>query len=291
MPDWKQHLLAAYYYGTLPYRRWWNDRAARAGRAPVIVLFYHRVADEYPNAWTVSNAVFAQQIEWLRARFEMISLEEAQRRIRHGGCSEPAVSITFDDGYAENCEQALPLLVEHGIPCTYFVCTQHVVRGLPFPHDLARGRPLPMNSIEQLRALAKAGIQIGAHGRTHADLGGIHDIMRLRDEVVHAGHELETAVGHPVRYFAFPYGMPENLNLDAFQLAREAGYQAVCSAYGGYNFPGDDPFHLQRIHADPEMIRLMNWVTVDPRKRSAAKRYLYEPQTAAACQPIGVATP
>ena len=40
----------------------------------------------------------------------------------------------------------------------------------------------------------------------------------------------------------------------------------MCSAYGGYNFPGDDPFHLRRFHADPEFIRFNNWMTVDPRK-------------------------
>jgi hypothetical protein len=49
-------------------------------------------------------------------------------------------------------------------------------------------------------------------------------------------------------------------------MARDAGYRGVCSAYGGYNFPGDDAFHLQRIHGDAEMIRLKNWITMDPRK-------------------------
>ena len=40
----------------------------------------------------------------------------------------------------------------------------------------------------------------------------------------------------------------------AFQLARIAGYKGVCSGYGGFNFPGDDAFHLQRIHVDDDMI-------------------------------------
>ena len=69
-----------------------------------------------------------------------------------------------------------------------------------------------------------------------------------------------------MRYFAFPYGQHENLSADAFRVAVDAGYDGVCSAYGGYNFPGDDPFHIRRIHADPELIRLKNWLTVDPRK-------------------------
>jgi hypothetical protein len=58
-------------------------------------------------------------------------------------------------------------------------------------------------------------------------------------------------------------------------MAYDAGYEAVCSAYGGFNFPGDDAFHLQRIHGDADMIRLKNWTTVDPRKKRT-RRYTYE---------------
>jgi peptidoglycan/xylan/chitin deacetylase (PgdA/CDA1 family) len=279
MQFWKRQCLGAYYRASLPYRRWWMRRAAAAGKAPVMVLFYHRVADEPSGPCTISRTEFTQQMDWLADQFDLVSLEEAQRRIRHGS-TRPAVSITFDDGYAENCEHALPLLIKRQIPCTYFVCTRHVVRGLPFPHDMARNQPHQPNTIEQLRALASAGVEIGAHTRTHADLGRIHDNKRLRDEVVYAGQELAAAVGCPVRYFAFPFGQHENLNIEAFRMTREAGYEAVCSAYGGFNLPGDDPFHLQRIHGDPEMLRLKNWLTVDPRKLAGVERFRYQTEPA-----------
>ncbi|HQU46617.1 MAG TPA: polysaccharide deacetylase family protein, partial [Pirellulales bacterium] len=100
-----------------------------------------------------------------------------------------------------------------------------------------------------------AGIEIGAHTRTHCDLGRINDADILHNEVAVAGRELAAAIGRPVRYFAFPYGQYANLNQLAFQTAHQAGYEAICSAYGGYNFPGDDAFHLQRIHADDDMVR------------------------------------
>jgi peptidoglycan/xylan/chitin deacetylase (PgdA/CDA1 family) len=122
--------------------------------------------------------------------------------------------------------------------------------------------------VEQLRAMAAAGIEIGVHGYSHADLGEIYEERQLRREVVTSGEQLQDLLGRPMRYFAFPYGQHVNLNSHAFQLAHEAGYEAICSAYGGYNFPGDDAFHLQRIHADRVMIRLKNRVTVDPRKLS-----------------------
>ena len=107
---WKSGLLGAYYYATLPGRWWSNKQAARAGMAPVMVIYYHRVADRTPNGWTISNSRFRCQIDWLEANFDLVSLDEVQRRVRKGN-DRAAVSITFDDGYAENCEHALPLLI------------------------------------------------------------------------------------------------------------------------------------------------------------------------------------
>jgi len=267
-------LLGAYYYATLPHRHLRNTQAARDRKAPVMIVFYHRVADHTPNAWTISNRQFEKQICWMQRRFDLISLSEAQQRIRCGENPRPAVCITFDDGYADNCDRALPLLIHKRIPCTYFVVSRNVLEGQPFPHDLAAGQPLAANNVEQLRRLVDQGVEIGAHTRTHADLGASDDAEQLQQEVVGCRRELRAALGCSVRYFAFPYGLPVNLSAAAFRLAKEAGYDGACSAYGGYNFPGDDSFHLQRFHGDPQALRLKNWLTVDPRK-DHTPRYEY----------------
>ncbi len=271
MTTWKHWLLAAYYYGTRPYRLAANALAARRGQAPVIVVFYHRVADHSLNPWTMTNDQFTAQIEWMEHRFDMVSLAEAQRRIRSRSNHRPAVAITFDDGYADNCERALPLLIAKRIPCTYFVATQFVLENKPFPHDVHAGRPLRPNTLDQLRSLARAGVEIGGHTGTHADLGPISDFDQLYDEVVVASRDLAAAIDRPVRYFAFPFGMYANLNTTAIRLLRQHGCEGFCSAYGGYNMPGDDPFHLQRIHGDPHWLRMKNWLTVDPRQRRVSR--------------------
>ncbi|HWB09119.1 MAG TPA: polysaccharide deacetylase family protein [Pirellulales bacterium] len=263
---WKKGLLNLYYHASLPFRVCRNRYAAAAGRAPVMVLFYHRIANDRANEWTCPFALFKRQVRWLKRHFDLVSLAEAQARIRAGRNTRGAVSLTFDDGYAENCDQGLPYLIDEGVPCTYFVSTRHVMTGEPFAHDVARGKPLAPNTIDQLRALAAAGIEIGAHTRTHCNLGKIDHPDQLHDEVIAAGADLAAALGRRVRYFAFPFGQYADLNESVFKTARQAGYEAICSAYGGYNFPGDDPFHLQRIHADDDMIRFKNWLTVDPRK-------------------------
>ncbi len=273
--DWKRFVVATRYFAMLPMRHWANARARRLGTAPVMVLFYHRVADSHPNDWTMSHLCFARQMDWLCKHVDVVSLSEAQRRIRDGHNQRPAVAVTFDDGYAENCEFALPLMIQRRIPCTYFVSLQHVTCNQPFPHDVASGTPLPPNTIEDLRWMSQQGIEIGAHTRTHADLGKVTDMDCLHDELVVSRQELEQIIGQEVPFFAFPYGQHANLSSEAFQVAHEAEYRGVCSAYGGYNFPGEDPFHLQRIHADPEMIRFLNWMSVDPRKPSVVSRYDY----------------
>jgi peptidoglycan/xylan/chitin deacetylase (PgdA/CDA1 family) len=275
LEDCKTLLLELYYRATYP-RRWWrNLRAAAEHRLPVVVLFYHRIADDRRSAWTISNRAFNRQIRWLERHVDLVSLEEAQRRIQSGDNSRLCVSVTFDDGYAENCRHAIPLLVRSQIPCTYFVTLQNVLEGEPFEHDRVQGNRFPPNSLEQLRAMADAGIEIGAHTETHADLGRLTDRQRLHREVVGGREKLQAVLDRAVRYFAFPFGQYLNLTSRAFQLARRAGYDAVCSAYGGYNFPGDDPFHLQRIPADEEMVRFRNRVTVDPR-RTGTPRFVYE---------------
>jgi peptidoglycan/xylan/chitin deacetylase (PgdA/CDA1 family) len=266
MPLWKLLLLTLYYHATGPVRAWNYRREASKGRLPAIVLCWHRIADDQANPWTISNAAFMRQIRWLKKHFEFVSLAEAQRRIGGGGNSQPCVSVTFDDGYADNCRQAMPMLIEERIPCTYFITVQNVLDGEPFGHDLAGGHRFAPNTLEQIRGLAAAGIEIGAHSYTHANLGPSADGPLLHREVVAAKERLQEVLGRSVRYFAFPYGQHVNLSPAAFQLAKEAGYAGVCSAYGGFNFPGDDPFHLQRITADRVMVRLKNWVTLDPRK-------------------------
>lgn len=255
-----------YYAATLPYR-WWARRSAEAAhRAAVVVLAYHRIADDHATPWTMSNRMFARQIDWLVPRFDLISLEEAQRRLRAGDNHRTAVCITFDDGYADNCREAIPLLVRRGIPCAYFVTLENVLEGAPFDHDVKWGQPAHPNSVEELRAMANAGIEIGSHGYEHVNMGQIEDRREIYRQVVVSGLKIGNLIGRKVRYFAFPFGHGKHLSSEAVATARRAGYEGVCSCAGGYNFPSRDPFLVVRIPMDDSMSFLKNCVTVDPRK-------------------------
>jgi peptidoglycan/xylan/chitin deacetylase (PgdA/CDA1 family) len=266
MSLWKWMLLNVYYQATKPARWWIHRKLAAQRRMPIAALYYHRVADDRATEWTMPDRTFIAQMRWLRQDFELVSLEELQRRMRSGVNDRPAVHITFDDGYADNCRSAIPWLVKERIPCTYFVTVENILKRRPFAHDLKCGVSLAPNSLEEIRAMADAGIEIGAHTYSHIDLGKVTDPAVLHKELVAARQELSAAIGRPVRYFCFPFGLHANLSCQAFTLAAQCGYEGVCSAYGGFNYPGDDPFHVQRMPAVCEILRLKNWLTADPRK-------------------------
>ena len=259
-------LLWTHYYASAGDRWWYRRRAAAAGKMPITILMYHRIADDRANTWTTSTAVFRRQIDWLQRHMELVSLAEAQRRLRNGVNHSRCACITFDDGYAENCRAAIPLLIRRRIPCTYFVTLHQVLSGEPFLQDRQPGPQFAPNTPAQLRAMAAAGIEIGSHCYHHTDLGAVSRPEQLYQEVVVAGRELAALVGHPVRYLALPFGRLPRLNPAAFRLAYAAGFEGVCSATALYNLPGDDWFHLKRINGDDEMARFCNWLTIDLRK-------------------------
>ncbi|MCA9140876.1 MAG: polysaccharide deacetylase family protein [Planctomycetales bacterium] len=271
--------LQAYYCGTYPVRRFFRACVEASGQAPLCVLFYHRVADSHPNEWTISNREFQRQMLWLKRNVDLVSLEEIQSRMRSGRNDRIAAAITFDDGYAENADRAIPFLLENEIPTTYFVALDFVMHKRCFPHDVDRGVPLAANTPKQIRAMADAGVEIGAHTRSHCDVGAIADVTTMIDEIDTTTDELETLINRPIRYFAFPFGLKHNLSAAAAHLINRRGMLGVCSAFGAYNFPGDDPFHIKRIHGDPDFIRLKNWITIDQRKMHHGRGFTI-PETA-----------
>ncbi len=267
----KEPAVWLYRQLTTRHRRAVYARLQAESQLPVSIIFYHRVADSHPNPWTIGRRDFVRQLDWLTSNFDIVSLAEAQRRIRAGGCDRPTVAITFDDGYAENAQFAIPELVRRRLTATYFVATHFVRSGSAFPHDIAAGKPLAPNTIDELKAFQDCGIEIGAHTRKHVDLGGLTQ-RELREEIVGSLDDLEQWLGRKPSYFAAPFGLPENLSQAAVDLFTELKLAGFCSAYGAFNWPNPLGFHLRRIHADPGLQRLMNWLTLDLRKLDDRRR-------------------
>lgn len=97
----------------------------------LLVLTYHRVFEEYDEIVDEIDAVqFTQQMETLSKYFNVLSLEEGLRQVRSGKVVPGAVCITFDDGYKDNYDVALPILQALNLPATFFVATGYLGNGM-----------------------------------------------------------------------------------------------------------------------------------------------------------------
>lgn len=87
---------------------------------PVIVLLYHRVTvlDSDPQLLAVTPDNFREQMTFLKSNFPVLRFEDEWSDVK-----EPSVVVTFDDGYADNALEALPILEEVEVPATFFVST------------------------------------------------------------------------------------------------------------------------------------------------------------------------
>ena len=102
-----------------------NLLSPAGARARLNVLIFHRVLPEpdplFPGE--VDAARFDELLGWVKSWFNVLPLDEAARRLQEGSLPARATVLTFDDGYADNHDVALPLLQKHGLPCSFFVAT------------------------------------------------------------------------------------------------------------------------------------------------------------------------
>src|SRR5262245_44701688 len=105
------------------------ERVAAGIRPGLVVLTYHRIADPgadpfYDPVISATPESFRAQLEWLRRHLRILSLEELLARREAGRpWREPAALVTFDDGYRDNFEAAVPILRAGNIPATFFLPT------------------------------------------------------------------------------------------------------------------------------------------------------------------------
>ncbi len=119
----------------------WYERRMRRG---LTILMYHRVlpAEQcvgYPlQSLVMPVSAFCGQMRWLARHCRVMPVREAVQALVQGRHSErPLVAVTFDDGYADNCEIAAGILEEHGLRATFFVTSGFVEQGEPMWFDRA----------------------------------------------------------------------------------------------------------------------------------------------------------
>lgn len=203
------------------------------------ILTYHSVSDptDDPYGITVSADRLDQQLTWLRRRgltgVGVAALLDARATGKRG-----LVGLTFDDGYADFVDEALPVLLAHGCAATVFV-----LAGRPGGSNAwdPLGPRRPLLDEEGIRTVAAAGMEVGSHGMLHQDLTTLSD-DELRRETLGSRDALRGITGRAPSGFCYPYGTAD---LRVAGSVREAGY-----AYGCALSPGalSGPLALPRTH-------------------------------------------
>jgi peptidoglycan/xylan/chitin deacetylase (PgdA/CDA1 family) len=207
---------------------------------PLWAVMYHSVDDptDDPYQVTVSPARFEQQLRWLRRRgLTGVSMERLLRA-RARGRGAGLVGLTFDDGYADFVDRAVPLLHRYAFTATVFVLPGRL--GGTNEWD-SLGPRKPLLTADGIRRAADAGMEIGSHGLRHTDLAGA-DAPALAAETAHSRELLRALTGTEVGGFCYPYG---TVDARAAEAVRAAGYSYACAISPG---PLTGMFALPRIH-------------------------------------------
>jgi peptidoglycan/xylan/chitin deacetylase (PgdA/CDA1 family) len=214
---------------------------------------YHHVGPSKPGTYpelTVLPKRFERQIGWLARRgFVGIGPADWVEWLRTGkGLPDKPVLVTFDDGYADLAEHALPVLRRYGYGAVVFVVTGPV--GGTNAWDEARGSGTHrLLSTEQIRYWATQGIEFGSHSRTHADLTTLF-ANELQKEIVGSRDELARLLGAPVTSFAYPYGAYNRAVYECVRGAYRLNFRAD-ETTPGINYLCTDPHNLQRTMIHP----------------------------------------
>ena len=201
----------------------------------ISILTYHSI-DVSGSVVSCAPQDFSDQMTYLSDEgFCGVSLREAvAHRQRHGSWREKSAVLTFDDGFANFYEDALPVLMKHNFTATVFVISGHmngVNDWAKPPKELGSQKML---SWEQVSELAASGIEIGSHTRTHPDLRRC-GLETAKLEMSDSRKEIENHLGCTVDSFAYPYGATSS----ALNTLAANEFSAACTT------------QLRRANSDP----------------------------------------
>lgn len=202
------------------------------------ILLYHSIS-ESDDFFAVSPARLAEQIRTLKKRADIISFADAIAYLRGAPLRRDAVVLTFDDGYRDFAENAVPILTAERAPATVFV-----MGGDPDRGELGNEHPLMSSADAGL--LEHSLITVGSHGATHRKLSKLSENEATR-EMCDSMESIARTFGSSPRFLAYPKGA---WNTKVAVLAKEAGYEAACTVEQRAVVRSDSPWALPRIQID-----------------------------------------
>ena len=168
----------------------------------------------------------------------------AYGRLPATGNKAKAISLSFDDGFANAFKNALRPLAEHKFRAIQFLVVSRIGKFNDWEVQLGDVRE-PLMDMAMIKDWLAAGHEIGAHTLTHPMLTRL-TLRDAREEIFVSKRKLEDLFGVPVRHFAYPFGDRNDAVRD---LVEEAGYETACTTDFGMNTAATPPLDLKRLMA------------------------------------------
>ncbi|WP_032120610.1 polysaccharide deacetylase family protein [Clostridium amazonitimonense] len=198
------------------------------------ILYYHSVEESKDNELRISPEKFRKQLKYLKDNnYITLTLEEAYAYIKDNkSVPKNSVVITFDDGYKDNYDNAFPILKEFDYTATVFVIS-----------GLIDKDPNYLNS-DEIKEMAKGGIEIGSHTVNHEKLVDISK-EEQKQTLTKSKEDLEKLTGKPVTSIAYPFGVFDD---NIIKLTEEAGYKLGFTINKGWGKGSENPLKLSRVY-------------------------------------------
>ena len=224
----------------------------QAVRPGIRVLMYHRVSVQPAgDQLTVAPALFTRQMDILARSCRVVSLDRAVAELDQERV-QPAVAITFDDGYRDFLTQALPVLRRFGLPATIFVTTRFSDQTAAHPRYPNTDDRLHLDWSELRELAASQDITIGSHTVSHPFLPALERAASWQ-EIADSRRLLQDRLDLPIDFFCYPSGGHGPREVDH---VAKAGFRAAVTTAPGLNRNLHRPFELTRTeitHKDGEL--------------------------------------
>jgi len=188
-----------------------------------VILAYHRINPWYrKDALTVSPENFEKQIKYLfKKRYKFVSLKNYVSNYSLSTIYYP-LSLTFDDGFADNFWFALPILEKYKIPATIFLTANFIDTEKTFSRykDLEKDRFLKW---EEIKNMKEKGIDFGSHSLSHPHLTQVSK-DKAWEEISISKKVIEDKIEEEISYFCYPYG---DYNEEIVSMVEKAGYKGA----------------------------------------------------------------
>jgi peptidoglycan/xylan/chitin deacetylase (PgdA/CDA1 family) len=249
---------------------------SKAGTTQVPVLMYHSIATHAAprfRKFVVRPEVFAAQMDYLSAEGYGTLTAVELARYRSAGQPPPSrtVVLTFDDGYTDFADTALPILSDHGFRASIYVPTGYVGTTARWLNSCGEA-DRPVLSWQALSDIATEGVEVAAHSHSHPQLDRIPGAA-VEDEVRRCKALLEDRLGKPAHGFAYPFGY---WNRRVRAIVARAGFRYGCAVDEHTSDADDGLLALPRLTVSgnlgvAELARLLR-VESNARLRFAASR-------------------